>query len=119
MTDLELIQMALNRFEKIYEGCGYVKEDKSLNNDAKQLSVLISKDCFDLIKVLRERVSQPEPPIECQTETEKKAFACGWSAAMEKKREWIGLPETDVKIFSSDFFNGARWAEAQLREKNS
>jgi len=33
------------------------------------------------------RMAQPEPPPECQTEAEKKAFAFGWWKAMETKRE--------------------------------
>lgn len=37
------------------------------------------------------RMAQPEPPPECQTETEKKAFAFGWWKAMEAQR--LAQPE--------------------------
>lgn len=60
MTDRELMQMSLGRFEKIAEGCEFVQQEKKIHADAKNLAVLVSKDCSDLIKTLRERLSQPD-----------------------------------------------------------
>ena len=40
--------------------------------------------------VLDGLLAQPEPPPECVTEAEKKAFAFGWFKAMEAQR--IGKP---------------------------
>lgn len=61
MTDHELMQMSLDALEKIIEGCGFVKEEKDLHKDAKNLATLVRKDCFTITKILRKRLSQPEP----------------------------------------------------------
>ncbi len=53
MTDRELLEEALKMFEKIAEGCGNVKADKSLHEHARSLAVEVRKDCFDLIPVLQ------------------------------------------------------------------
>jgi hypothetical protein len=35
------------------------------------------------------------------------------------KREWVGLIDEDLSEFTTEFFNGAVWAEAKLKEKNT
>ena len=42
-----------------------------------------------------------------------------WQEATPPRREWVGLGELDTLLDSSDFFRGARWAEAKLREENT
>jgi hypothetical protein len=37
-----------------------------------------------VFEVVSKQLKPPEPPPECQTEAEKKAFAFGWWKAMEK-----------------------------------
>ena len=34
------------------------------------------------------------------------------------KREWVGLTDEDLSVFTTEFYNGAVWAEAKLKEKN-
>jgi hypothetical protein len=70
----------------------------------------------------------PIPPSECQTEEEKRAFAFGWWKAMEKKKQWVGLTdeeikeivgpwgETPIKGYTRKLFDAI---EAKLREKNT
>ena len=44
-------------------------------------------------------------------------------AAMEKRlHEWVGLTDEDMKdpkTHNFDFINGARWAETNLKDKNT
>ena len=85
MTDRELMQQALDALEA------------NLGNWAAKTKA---------IAALRERMSQPAPPPECQTEEEKTAFAFGWMKAMEAQRlaqpeqepqrQWQGLTEQDI-----------------------
>ena len=44
--------------EKIIEGCGFVKEEKNIHKDAKDLATLIRKDCFTISKALRNRLKE-------------------------------------------------------------
>ena len=41
----------------------------------------------DLEARIKEVLAQPEPPPECVTEAEKKAFAFGWWKALEAQRK--------------------------------
>ena len=83
--------------------------------------------CQEAAKALRDRLAQPNPPPECQTEAEKKAFAFGWWKAMEKKREWVGLTDGDIAKTMHGSVEGsnmlpyqfARAIEDKLKEKNS
>ena len=34
------------------------------------------------------------------------------------KREWVGLTDENLSVFTTEFYNGAVWAEAKLKEKN-
>jgi hypothetical protein len=43
----------------------------------------------------------------------------GWDAAMEQKREWVGLTDEDLSICDEDGVLLARYWEAKLKEKNS
>ena len=33
--------------------------------------------------------------------------------------EWVGLTDEDLSVFTTEFYNGAVWAEAKLKEKNT
>jgi hypothetical protein len=69
-----------------------------------------------------------EPPPECKTEAERKAYAFGWFKALESQRgkpaEWVGLTDNDLReLFTQDrafsrLEKFARAIEARLREKN-
>jgi len=49
--DRELMQRALKTLEQIYEGCGYVIEDKhTIHKDAVNLATMIRKDCSKAIQ---------------------------------------------------------------------
>ncbi len=67
--------------------------------------------------------TQPEPPPECQTEVEKKAFAFGWFKAMESQRlaqpaqqqEPVGVVALDTsRPFVGGSYNGQAmpWSQA-------
>jgi len=43
-------------------------------------------------------------------------------AAAQEKRQWVGLRDEDMKdtrTHNFNFIDGARWAEAKLKEKNN
>ena len=35
------------------------------------------------------------------------------------KKEWVGLTDEDIGLVSDEFLEGALWAEAKLKEKNT
>jgi len=42
-----------------------------------------------------------------------------WDAAWSAKREWVGLTAKDLSQIPPSAFEGAIWADAKLREKNT
>ena len=98
MTDLrKAAEMALEAFEKIYEGCGEVKKD-NLSKQSNELATLVRKDCIPQIEALRQALAEP-------------------------KREWVGLTdeEIDAAVKSCntlDTYKYFRAIEAKLKEKN-
>jgi len=97
------MEKALKALEKIYEGCGYIIEDK-LHKDAVDLAGFVRKDCIESIEVLNEAIQQ-------QTD-----------------REWVGLTDeeikeivgpwgdTPIKGYTRQLFDKI---EAKLKEKNT
>ena len=60
MTNLrKAAEMALEAFEKIYEGCGEVKKD-NLSKHSNELATLVRKDCIPQIEALRQELAQPD-----------------------------------------------------------
>jgi hypothetical protein len=35
------------------------------------------------------------------------------------KREWVGLTDEDLTQFTDEFYKGAVWAEAKLKDRNA
>jgi hypothetical protein len=76
-------------------------------------------ECSIAVSRLRFRLAQPEPePI---------AYKVGDATVYIKppiytappQREWQGLTDEDVGTVSDEFLEGALWAEAKLKEKNT
>ena len=38
---------------------------------------------------------------------------------IKRDREWVGLTDEDIGMVSDEFLEGALWAEAKLKEKNT
>jgi hypothetical protein len=75
-----------------------------------------------------------EPPPECQTEAEKRAYAFGWWKALEAnraaQRQWVGLTDGDIQQYveSRPYYGycnteyregieqGAKWARDQIAQ---
>jgi hypothetical protein len=56
---IEAMKRALKTFEKIHEGCGFVKED-DLHKDAKDLATYVQEDCDFTMRTLRQAIEQAE-----------------------------------------------------------
>jgi hypothetical protein len=56
---IEAMKRALKTFEKIHEGCAFVKED-DLHKDAKDLATYVQEDCEFTMKTLRQAIEQAE-----------------------------------------------------------
>lgn len=76
---------------------------------------------LEAITAIKEALAQPDPPPECQTEAEKKAFAFGWWKAMEAQRlaqpkqEPVGVVALDTsRPFVGGSYNGQvmPWSQA-------
>ena len=69
------------------------------------------------------RMAQPEPPPECETEAEKTAFTFGWWKALEAQRTWVGLTDEEreelMDIYDVASTDYAQAIEAKLKEKNN
>ena len=101
MTDREIMQMALDDLECL---AGYAdRAGKGADIDWASVSQDIGQDARKTMQALRDQLAQPE-------------------------RKWAGL-ESEESIFKEatkqsagtkqySFMLGAKWAEAQLKEKN-
>ena len=61
MTDLrKAVKLALKGFEKIHEGCGFVKEEAKFreDKDVRDLATEVRKDCNKYIKELRQALAK-------------------------------------------------------------
>jgi hypothetical protein len=56
---IDVMKRALKTFEKIHEGCAFVKED-DLHKDAKDLATYVQEDCEFTMKTLRQAIEQAE-----------------------------------------------------------
>ena len=72
-----------------------------------------------------EAAQMPPPPMQCNTDAEKIAYAFGWFKALElnpARKHWIGFTPEE-KLASSwtegTWADGVAWAEAKLKEKNT
>ena len=140
---IEAMKRALKTFEKIHEGCGFVKED-DLHKDAKNLATYVQEDCEFTMKTLRQAIEQAEkqePAVEHLWEclgrwssylavngTEANVAPPNWlldaviAATSPPTKPWVGLNWDDIPdVFVGDiaFMQGAKWAQAKLKEKNS
>ena len=90
------MEKALKALEKIYEGCGYIIEEK-LHKDAMDLAGFVRKDCIEPIKVLNQAIQQ-------QTDG-----------------KWVGLTDEEVNQIADSEWEEAfvRLIEAKLKEKNT
>jgi len=103
MTDRELLQMA-------YKAMDAVNDYSSSNG--------VYRGCFDLeLKLLNARLAQPEPEptklINVNGVLEKAGYI--------KKKEWVGLTATEIKILRRAANNDREFAElvqAKLKEKS-
>ena len=93
---ISAMEKALKTLEKIYEGCGYVIEEK-LHKDAMDLAGFVRKDCINPIEVLTQAIQQ-------QTDG-----------------EWVGLTDEEVNQIADSEWEEAfvRLIEAKLKEKNT
>lgn len=57
--NITAMKQALEALDKIYDGCGFVIEDK-LHKDAIELAKLVRKDCFEPITAMRQAIEQAE-----------------------------------------------------------
>jgi len=113
MTDLrKAAEMALEAFEKIYEGCGEVKKD-NLSKHSNELATLVRKDCIPQIKTLRQALAQPVDAVNISQERVDETA--------KREHEWKGLDGEipGLGLVTEEFYNGMLFAEDILREKNT
>ena len=107
MTDRELMQQALDALEK------HILE-------------------YETIEALRARLAQPEPePVAWFSKRPNNTLAIkivgkptegDWEplyTAPPQRKEWVGLTAKDLAEIPASCFEGAIWADAKLREKNT
>jgi len=99
---ISAMEKALKALEKIYEGCGYVIEEK-LHKDAMDLAGFVRKDCIEPIKVLNQTIQQ---------QTGGK-----WVGLTDDEIKEIVGPwgDTPIKGYTRYLFDKI---EAKLKEKN-
>jgi len=125
---IDAMKRALKTFEKIHEGCGFVKED-DLHKDAKNLATYIQEDCDFTMRTLRQAIEQAEKQ-EPVTWAETNDMVCALlrqahdvlaCASYPFKRPWVGLTDEELVMYSKQF-NGISLVseiEAQLKERNN
>ena len=104
MSDLrKAAEQALEAFEKIYEGCGFVKEEAKFRDDkdVRDLATKVRKDCNKCIKTLRQALAQSEhEPLVWMN---KHGYVASFQNEEYKdplytappKREWVGLTDEE------------------------
>ena len=117
---IEAMKRALKTFEKIHEGCGFVKED-DLHKDAKDLATYVQEDCDFTMRTLRQAIEQAE---------KQEPFAPDWVNYRQgvidgaAQREWVGLTDEEIaqtvgspidEVYLSDF----RRVIEKLKERNT
>jgi hypothetical protein len=94
---------------------------------------MIQRKATEAITAIKQARSAPvqEPPPECQTEAEKRAYAFGWWKALEANRaaqwQWVGLTDEEIQTTWDSVMEGAVFTrrevykaiEAKLKEKNN
>lgn len=110
-TDRELLQQALDAFEKIVDGCRGVKSANPMHESARDLATFVIVDCREPIKSISARLAQREKP--------------DWSAAgfIKPRRGWRGLTTQDKReIINQTEPNDRGYVmalvEAKLKGKN-
>ena len=129
---IEAMKQALKTFEKIHEGCGFVKED-DLHKDAKDLATYVQEDCDFTMRTLRQAIEQAE-----KWDTSDMSHRAGGltvdvtdliqrAKAEEReaiKRPWVGLTDEEIaqtvgspidEVYLSDF----RRVIEKLKERNT
>ena len=142
---IEAMKRALKTFEKIHEGCGFVKED-DLHKDAKDLATYVQEDCDFTIKTLRQAIEQAEKqepvakvvltdniglPLLRWVDLDRQFIFKGgeFLYTAPPKREWVGLTEEEgVDIYNThhntygecvtSVYDLVLDIEAKLKEKN-
>jgi hypothetical protein len=106
---IEAMKRALKTFEKIHEGCGFVKED-DLHKDAKDLATYVQEDCDFTMRTLRQAIEQAEK----QTSVANLDVCTGVTFSNKPYGGWIG----DVELVKWLIINRSKdyW---EHKEKNN
>ena len=132
MSDLrKAAEMALEGFEKIHEGCGFVKEDFKEDKNVRSLATEVRKGCNKYMEALRQALAESEQkPLVWMN---KYGHVASFQNEEYKdplytappKREWVGLTEEEAidllpvgewEVESTLEF--AKAIEAKLKERN-
>jgi hypothetical protein len=129
---IEAMKRALKTFEKIHEGCGFVKED-DLHKDAKDLATYVQEDCDFTMRTLRQAIEQAEKqePVAWMEDSiefyakDHPTNSCTIPLyTAPPKREWIGLTDEEIaqtvgspidEVYLADFHRVIE----KLRSKNT
>jgi hypothetical protein len=125
--------MKYEDFEKfIREKCMY--ETMYYNSDGRQILVIKVWDAYDMVnKALRARLAQPEPlPAKSKGALSHEENKQHNKKILDKfyeenahlytappQREWVGLTAKDLAEIPPSCYEGAIWADARLKEKNT
>jgi hypothetical protein len=128
---IDAMKRALKTFEKIHEGCAFVKED-DLHKDAKDLATYVQEDCEFTMKTLRQAIEQAEEWDTSDMAHRPNGLAIDDDDIQEYKKPWVGLTDDEVhKIIDDctsdeaeleeliDFSIAILVIEAKLKEKNT
>jgi hypothetical protein len=125
MTDKEALKLALEALET------EVSIDWT-NNDEFNAS---AEKMHEAIAALKERLAEhamretqrlgqeiEQEPVcpDCKAKVLYECVACSSNNYPPPQRTWVGLTDDDWKglAYDTEFFAGAAWAEAKLKEKN-
>jgi hypothetical protein len=119
LIDLAVVEEALEALEWHYrQGHSNTLGGLRLKIDEKAL------------RNLKAALAEPTPPQEAKSWAEQVAYAAGWWAAMDAKREqndkpqgkllpWKGLTEEEHTYYKACGFVGVKAVEEKLRARNS
>ena len=93
---IEAIKRALKTFEKIHEGCAFVKED-DLHKDAKDLAMYVQEDCEFTMKTLRQAIAEAE-----QWDISDMAHRSGGLSVEQEPVAWV----SDADFVEGQFVEG-------------